>query len=85
MDPFLKSRYCNTLAIFSFSGKKLEIKDEFIICINGFQINWRDCLIIVIGMPSSPAEKLFSKARIISFNCFSFIGLNLKGALNDGL
>lgn len=85
MDPLLKSRYSNTIAIFSFYGKKLEIKDEFIIFINGFQINWRYCLIIVIRIPSSPAEKLFSKARIISFNCFSYIGLNLKGAFNDGL
>lgn len=40
---------------------------------------------MVIGIPSLPAENLFSNDRTIYFNCFSFIGSNLKGALNDGL
>lgn len=59
--------------------------DELTICVNGVEISSRDCLIMVIGIPSSPAENLFSNDRIISFICFSFIGSNWKCALNGGL
>lgn len=50
--------------------------DELTICVNGVEISSRDCLIMVIGIPSSPGENLFSNDRIISFICFSFLGSN---------
>lgn len=39
--------------------------DELTICVNGVEISSRDCLIMVIGIPSTPAENLFSNDRII--------------------